>query len=869
MPDKSGVKMKKLVHLSHFLLLVLVQISYSQLRQGSGTILVKISSILNPEGRDAAGSCCSEGTPSAKGVCPGPCYSMLRVCSTNVKNESMLVIHGGGPRREYGLDRTRQQEDPKPIPQKEAGIRGRNPSQKYQVNFAEQSTRKSVPPGNSRSKVKPNNQFSEKSRIPPKLSPPTDFKSPIRIAPNLLPPNKNIGRRPYIKPPKNRPKKRKPRPPTKLYTNFALPPNQEGGYTYQPNSRESAQQPRPFRHNQPLPQSRTGLPFFENRRKENQVWETNEYTVMWREERMLLKPSTECKFGSLKTEVVFNNSLENQGDLLVRLPFYEGWSGVFELTIEVWHVKNPKKIPQPVLQSKKVEEKSIFASILETLTTQLTKTVNDIELKKSESEKKPKEDQVNLNATKLESRDKNRTKDGIETSTSIIKETTQSMTDDLELVTKAEIGNKTIEAVKYIKDKDINKSDIKEEEDDDKNAQKEIEAEAEEEEEDTGQWKVMTNKAKLILRLERDHMIYAGEDWQSSYFKSYHSRIDYSIKLGCAKNFTGPTCSFAKICLSKNIKLHKRLTCTEDGQIICRPGWKGALCDQAICASGCHSANGYCKTPGECRCKSGYFGSNCESCVKLLGCSSHGYCSKSYECLCEEGYKGIFCSEPICKESCDPNNGFCSQPGQCKCKTGWKGENCTECIIKPGCKNGTCSKPYECNCEEGFKGGFCDRPDCGHGCHETNGFCEKPGECFCKVGFQGKRCDECLPYPGCLNGGCEIPWDCQCLDGWKGLKCDQMETEAFGNGIRLGRCLPVGDFLCMNGGIDICSWHGNGTMLEEPRCQCRGGFTGKYCQESLAGDSGGVYRTLAVAADDNEAVFQFPSKLDNSLEKLK
>ena len=91
---------------------------------------------------------------------------------------------------------------------------------------------------------------------------------------------------------------------------------------------------------------------------------------------MQLKPSTECKFGSLTTEVIFNNSLRNQGDLLVRLPFYEGWTGVFELTIciEAWHVKNPKKIPQPVMQCKKVEEKSIFASILETITTQLTKT---------------------------------------------------------------------------------------------------------------------------------------------------------------------------------------------------------------------------------------------------------------------------------------------------------------------------------------------------------------------------------------------------------------------------------------------------------------------------------------------------------------
>ena len=58
-------------------------------------------------------------------------------------------------------------------------------------------------------------------------------------------------------------------------------------------------------------------------------------------------------------------------------------------------------------------------------------------------------------------------------------------------------------------------------------------------------------------------------------------------------------------------------------------------------------------------------------------------------------------------------------------------------------------------------------------------------------------------------------------------------------------------------------------MLEQPRCECRAGFTGKYCQESVAGNSDGVYRTLAVAVDSNDVSFQFPSKLDNSLEKLK
>jgi len=865
--------MRKIVFPSHLLLvLALVEISCTQPRQGAGTLLVKISSITNPEGRDAAGSCCSDKAPSEGGVCPGPCYSMMRVCATNVKNESMLVIHGAGPKREHNIDRTRQPEDFKP----EAGIRGRNPSQSYQPTFPEFSTWKTVLTSNSRSKPNKNTQFTDKSRIPPKLSPPKDFKSPIRISQNLVPPKKNVGRRPFIKPPKKRPPKRKPRPPTKLYTNFPLQPSQEGGKPYQSTSRDPVQQQRPFRQNQPLPQSRAGLPYHETRHRDNQVWENNEYTVMWREDRMLLEPSTECKFGSLTTEVIFNNSLKNQGDLLVRLPFNTGWSGVFELTVEVWHVKNPKKIPQPALQSKKVEEKSIFASILETLTNQLTKTVNDIESKKLESKTmQEEEDDETLTTTtagygQTDTADK---ENNTETTTAIIEETT--LLDDDEKLSQT--SNKTNKET-HLKESNINGIDKKDsgvEEDEQKKGgenedlKKKVEEE-EEEEDEPGNWKVMTNKAKLILRLERDHMIYAGEDWQSGYYKSYHSRIDYSIKLSCAKNFTGPTCSYAKICLSKNIVLHKRLTCTEDGQIVCRPGWTGPLCQEAICAPGCHSSNGYCKTPGECRCKAGYFGTNCESCVKLLGCSSHGYCKKSYECLCEAGYKGIFCSEPVCKQGCDPNNGFCSQPGQCRCKTGWQGENCTECISKPGCKNGTCAKPYECKCEEGFKGNLCDKPDCGHGCHETNGYCEKPGECFCKVGFQGKRCDECVPYPGCLNGGCERPWDCLCLDGWKGLKCDEIDREQFGEGARVGRCLPIGDFMCMNGGIDICSWYSNGTMEGEPRCQCRGGFSGKYCQDSLTGDSGGVYRRLALSSPPGklEENFTFPSKLDNSLEKL-
>ena len=76
--------------------------------------------------------------------------------------------------------------------------------------------------------------------------------------------------------------------------------------------------------------------------------------------------------------------------------------------------------------------------------------------------------------------------------------------------------------------------------------------------------------------------------------------------------------------------------------------------------------------------------------------------------------------------------------------------------------------------------------------------------------------------------------------------------------------------MCMNGGIDIYSWYSNGIMQGEPGCQCKGGFTGKYCQNSFAGDNGGVYRRPALTSllDNKQELFIFPSKLDNSPEKL-
>ena len=73
--------------------------------QGSGVVLVRISSLLNPEGRDAAGACCSEEGQDRYadslphllnlsdredrgrgGKCSAPCYTMLRVCASRAAN---------------------------------------------------------------------------------------------------------------------------------------------------------------------------------------------------------------------------------------------------------------------------------------------------------------------------------------------------------------------------------------------------------------------------------------------------------------------------------------------------------------------------------------------------------------------------------------------------------------------------------------------------------------------------------------------------------------------------------------------------------------------------------------------------------------
>ena len=85
----TAATMRRHLHLATILILALgpqLPVTRALVRRGAGVVLVKISAVTNAEGRDAAGSCCS-GAAAPGTVCPGPCYSMMKVCASQVRND--------------------------------------------------------------------------------------------------------------------------------------------------------------------------------------------------------------------------------------------------------------------------------------------------------------------------------------------------------------------------------------------------------------------------------------------------------------------------------------------------------------------------------------------------------------------------------------------------------------------------------------------------------------------------------------------------------------------------------------------------------------------------------------------------------------
>jgi len=86
----------------------------------------------------------------------------------------------------------------------------------------------------------------------------------------------------------------------------------------------------------------------------------------------------------------------------------------------------------------------------------------------------------------------------------------------------------------------------------------------------------------------------------------------------------------------------------------CKEKYAGDKCDKPICKTGCHTTNGDCTAPGECKCKE------------------------------PTKYEGELCDKPICV-GCHKTNGKCVSPGKCECKSGFDlKDGCTSPMDKDG-----------------------------------------------------------------------------------------------------------------------------------------------------------------------------------------
>nr|XP_040563549.1 SCO-spondin-like isoform X6 [Lepeophtheirus salmonis] len=214
-------------------------------------------------------------------------------------------------------------------------------------------------------------------------------------------------------------------------------------------------------------------------------------------------------------------------------------------------------------------------------------------------------------------------------------------------------------------------------------------------------------------------------------------------------------------CIAENLRLSNKYTCDSIGNVICLPGWSQPehLCETPVCSiEGRSCVNGECIFPNVCSCEIGWDGPSCAECIPLAGCQ-HGSCKGALECNCEPGWTGGQCEKPKCNDcvnGCchEPNKCICDPGWQgincTECET------LSNCINGKCFK-----KPFECVCNPGWKGNGCAEPICRDTCHPENGYCQRPGECICKHGWSGRDCTECVPYPDCngtcVNN---VPWTC-------------------------------------------------------------------------------------------------------------
>ncbi|XP_076138149.1 uncharacterized protein LOC143121600 isoform X1 [Alosa pseudoharengus] len=340
-------------------------------------------------------------------------------------------------------------------------------------------------------------------------------------------------------------------------------------------------------------------------------------------------------------------------------------------------------------------------------------------------------------------------------------------------------------------------------------------------------------REQLIERVLLSSMLNPSEQWQLFKHHGQHLELEFRLRFHCEANYYGSACN--RFCRARD-DFFGHFDCDVAGTKVCKEGWTGPECLEAVCRQGCHQDHGTCKQPGECICSYGWRGNLCDECETFPGCV-HGTCTEPWKCVCDTNWGGLLCDKDLnycgthspCK-----NGGTCgnTEPNeyQCVCQEGFRGRNCDivehACLSSPCLNGATCVEDdnpagFKCACADGWTGPTCvdavlkcESSPCGRGatCQDTTeGF-----QCLCPPGWTGRTCqldtnecemNMCINYRSCRNliGG----YLCDCLPGWSGPNCE----------IRNGSCQG----LCLNGGRceeSQSGWH----------CACPPPFSGKHCQ---------------------------------------
>lgn len=167
----------------------------------------------------------------------------------------------------------------------------------------------------------------------------------------------------------------------------------------------------------------------------------------------------------------------------------------------------------------------------------------------------------------------------------------------------------------------------------------------------------------------------------------------------CDGNST--SCTYGNCCIKKKYVIEPVTRC----MAVCCQGWttdyngrctiKVSEAEQIICENG-----GTKTAAGTCLCRQGFSGKTCNQAICTLPCQNHGTCEGDNGvpvCVCPTGTTGKQCETPVCQENCK-NGGKCLYQDYgssvCVCPEDYEGPACEHRI-----KRGDCPVPlniYKC-----------------------------------------------------------------------------------------------------------------------------------------------------------------------------